>query len=156
MSGEVQCIHNHSAHSLIIAGAGGAAHFAGVVASLTPLPVVAVPVSDTRLDGVVASLTPLPVVAVPMPKGVPVATIAINNSTNGALLDIRMLGISDTDLVSRFLFYLFLHTVRVNKKEYNLWVSFGWSGRVSTRKTLEKNMVKREKLEQQGWESNLN
>ncbi|CAH8354635.1 unnamed protein product [Eruca vesicaria subsp. sativa] len=89
-----------SAHSrgvqVIIAGAGGAAHLPGMVASLTPLPVIGVPVRATRLDGVDSLLS-----IVQMPRGVPVATVAINNSTNAALLAIRMLGISDTDLVSR-------------------------------------------------------
>ena len=97
----------------------------GMVASLTPLPVIGVPVRATRLDGVDSLLSIVQVhasvaswftfvlsiiqtfyilfmVLQKMPRGVPVATVAINNSTNAALLAIRMLGISDTDLVSRF------------------------------------------------------
>ncbi|XP_048611072.1 phosphoribosylaminoimidazole carboxylase, chloroplastic-like isoform X2 [Brassica napus] len=118
-----------SAHSrgvqVIIAGAGGAAHLPGMVASLTPLPVIGVPVRATRLDGVDSLLS-----IVQMPRGVPVATVAINNSTNAALLAIRMLGISDTDLVSRM-------------RQYQ-------------EDMREENMVKGEKLERQGWESYLN
>ncbi|KAJ8653644.1 phosphoribosylaminoimidazole carboxylase, ATPase subunit [Lichtheimia ornata] len=71
----------------IIAGAGGAAHLPGMVAAMTPLPVIGVPVKGSSLDGV-DSLHSI----VQMPRGVPVATVAINNSTNAALLAIRMLG----------------------------------------------------------------
>ncbi|KAF9137692.1 phosphoribosylaminoimidazole carboxylase ade2 [Mortierella sp. GBA39] len=72
---------------VIIAGAGGAAHLPGMVAALTPLPVIGVPVRGSTLDGV-DSLHSI----VQMPRGVPVATVAINNSTNAALLAVRMLG----------------------------------------------------------------
>lgn len=71
----------------IIAGAGGAAHLPGMVAAMTPLPVVGVPVKGSTLDGV-DSLHSI----VQMPRGIPVATVAINNSTNAALLAIRILG----------------------------------------------------------------
>lgn len=71
----------------IIAGAGGAAHLPGMVASMTPLPVVGVPVKGSRLDGVDSLYS-----IVQMPRGIPVATVAINNSTNAALLAIRILG----------------------------------------------------------------
>ncbi|KAL0088226.1 phosphoribosylaminoimidazole carboxylase [Phycomyces blakesleeanus] len=73
----------------IIAGAGGAAHLPGMVAAMTPLPVIGVPVKGTHLDGV-DSLHSI----VQMPRGIPVATVAINNSTNAALLAIRILGAS--------------------------------------------------------------
>ncbi|KAJ3045923.1 phosphoribosylaminoimidazole carboxylase ade2 [Rhizophlyctis rosea] len=73
---------------VIIAAAGGAAHLPGMVAALTPLPVIGVPVALKVLDGV-DSLHSI----VQMPRGVPVATVAINNSTNAALLAIRMLGV---------------------------------------------------------------
>jgi phosphoribosylaminoimidazole carboxylase len=66
---------------VIIAGAGGAAHLPGMVAALTPLPVVGVPIPLRHLDGVDSLYS-----IVQMPRGVPVATVAINNSTNGALL----------------------------------------------------------------------
>lgn len=71
----------------IIAGAGGAAHLPGMVAAMTPLPVIGVPVKGSCLDGV-DSLHSI----VQMPRGIPVATVAINNSTNAALLAIRLLG----------------------------------------------------------------
>ncbi|QPG73360.1 Bifunctional purine biosynthetic protein ade1 [Brettanomyces nanus] len=74
----------------IIAGAGGAAHLPGMVAAMTPLPVIGVPVKGHILDGV-DSLHSI----VQMPRGVPVATVAINNSTNAALLAVRILGIFD-------------------------------------------------------------
>lgn len=71
----------------IIAGAGGAAHLPGMVAAMTTLPVIGVPVKGSVLDGV-DSLHSI----VQMPRGVPVATVAINNATNAALLAIRLLG----------------------------------------------------------------
>ncbi|RUS17194.1 phosphoribosylaminoimidazole carboxylase [Endogone sp. FLAS-F59071] len=72
---------------VIIAGAGGAAHLPGMVAAITPLPVIGVPVRGSSLDGVDSLYS-----IVQMPRGVPVATVAINNSTNAALLAIRQLG----------------------------------------------------------------
>ncbi|KAL4032156.1 hypothetical protein IC575_005220 [Cucumis melo] len=81
---------------VIIAGAGGAAHLPGMVASLTPLPVIGVPVRASALDGLDSLLS-----IVQMPRGVPVATVAINNATNAGLLAVRMLGVADADLLSR-------------------------------------------------------
>lgn len=72
---------------VIIAGAGGAAHLPGMVAAQTPLPVVGVPVKGSVLDGVDSMHSILQ-----MPRGIPVATVAINNSTNAALLAIRIIG----------------------------------------------------------------
>ena len=72
---------------VIIAAAGGAAHLPGMVAAMTPLPVIGVPVPLKHLDGVDSLYS-----IVQMPRGVPVATVAIGNSTNGALLAVRMLG----------------------------------------------------------------
>lgn len=71
----------------IIAGAGGAAHLPGMVAAATPLPVVGVPVKGSVLDGVDSLHSILQ-----MPRGIPVATVAINNSTNAALLAVRIVG----------------------------------------------------------------
>ncbi|CAO3669022.1 unnamed protein product [Umbelopsis ramanniana] len=71
----------------IIAGAGGAAHLPGMVAAMTPLPVIGVPVKGSSLDGVDSLYS-----IVQMPRGIPVATVAINNSTNAALLAIRIIG----------------------------------------------------------------
>ncbi|KAH3669381.1 hypothetical protein OGAPHI_001502 [Ogataea philodendri] len=80
----------------IIAGAGGAAHLPGMVAAMTPLPVIGVPVKGSTLDGV-DSLHSI----VQMPRGVPVATVAINNATNAALLAIRILGASNPEYFTK-------------------------------------------------------
>jgi phosphoribosylaminoimidazole carboxylase len=75
---------------VIIAGAGGAAHLPGMVASETSLPVIGVPVKASVLDGVDSLYS-----IVQMPRGVPVATVGISNSTNAALLAARILGVED-------------------------------------------------------------
>ncbi|XP_077225852.1 phosphoribosylaminoimidazole carboxylase, putative / AIR carboxylase isoform X2 [Tasmannia lanceolata] len=85
---------------VIIAGAGGAAHLPGMVASLTFLPVIGVPIKGPSLDGVDSLLSILQ-----MPKGVPVATVAIENSTNAALLAIKILAVWDADLRERMIQY---------------------------------------------------
>ena len=77
-------------YKVIIAGAGGAAHLPGMVASLTTLPVIGVPVALKNLDGMDSLLS-----IVQMPAGVPVATVGIGNSKNAALLAARILGVSD-------------------------------------------------------------
>ncbi|KAI5117572.1 hypothetical protein M0805_005635 [Coniferiporia weirii] len=79
---------------VIIAGAGGAAHLPGMLAAMTPLPIIGVPVKGSVLDGV-DSLHSI----VQMPRGIPVATVAINNSTNAALLAVRILGTSVPSLL---------------------------------------------------------
>ena len=81
---------------VIIAGAGGAAHLPGMVAALTVLPVIGVPVSATKLEGEDALLS-----IVQMPAGVPVATVAIDNATNAGLLAVQMMGIPDEKLRDR-------------------------------------------------------
>ena len=81
---------------VIIAGAGGAAHLPGMVASMTPLPVIGVPVALGHLDGT-DSLHSI----VQMPAGVPVATVAIDNSRNAGLLAVRILATSDEALRER-------------------------------------------------------
>lgn len=81
---------------VIIAAAGGAAHLPGMMAAYTPLPVIGVPVKATHLDGVDSLLS-----IVQMPRGVPTATVAINNSTNAALLAIRCLGAFMPDLLEK-------------------------------------------------------
>ncbi|HVT22027.1 MAG TPA: 5-(carboxyamino)imidazole ribonucleotide mutase [Mycobacteriales bacterium] len=75
---------------VIIAGAGGAAHLPGMLASVTPLPVVGVPVPLAHLDGVDSLLS-----IVQMPAGVPVATVSVAGARNAGLLAVRMLGIGD-------------------------------------------------------------
>lgn len=81
---------------VIVAGAGGAAHLPGMVASVTPLPVIGVPVPLARLDGLDSLLS-----IVQMPAGIPVATVSIGGARNAGLLAVRMLGASDPDLRAR-------------------------------------------------------
>jgi 5-(carboxyamino)imidazole ribonucleotide mutase len=81
---------------VIIAGAGGAAHLPGMVASATPLPVIGVPVPLARLDGLDSLLS-----IVQMPAGVPVATVSIAGARNAGLLAVRILGSSDPGLRAR-------------------------------------------------------
>ena len=81
---------------VIIAGAGGAAHLPGMVASATPLPVIGVPVPLAKLDGLDSLLS-----IVQMPAGVPVATVSIGGARNAGLLAVRILGASDPGLRTR-------------------------------------------------------
>ena len=78
---------------VIIAGAGGAAHLPGMLASLTVLPVIGVPIALKKLKGLDSLLS-----VVQMPKGVPVAAVAIDNSYNAALLALRFLALKDSSL----------------------------------------------------------
>jgi 5-(carboxyamino)imidazole ribonucleotide mutase len=84
--------------SVIIAGAGGAAHLPGMLASVTPLPVIGVPVALKHLDGMDSLLS-----IVQMPAGVPVATVAVGNARNAGLLAVRILAATDADLQQRML-----------------------------------------------------
>lgn len=87
--------------SVIIAGAGGAAHLPGMVASMSPLPVIGVPVkSSNSIDGWDSVLSILQ-----MPGGVPVATVALNGAKNAGILAAQMLGIADADLLQRIISY---------------------------------------------------
>jgi 5-(carboxyamino)imidazole ribonucleotide mutase len=81
---------------VIIAGAGGAAHLPGMVASMTPLPVIGVPVPLEHLDGLDSLLS-----IVQMPAGVPVATVSVGGARNAGLLAVRVLACSDQDLLAR-------------------------------------------------------
>ena len=81
---------------IIIAGAGGAAHLPGMVAALTDLPVIGVPVRGSSLEGLDSLLS-----IVQMPRGVPVATVAINNAQNAGLLAARICGVADPDIRQR-------------------------------------------------------
>jgi phosphoribosylaminoimidazole carboxylase len=78
---------------VIIAGAGGAAHLPGMVAAMTPLPVIGVPISLRKLDGMDSLMS-----IVQMPGGVPVATVAIDGSINAALLAVRILGMESASI----------------------------------------------------------
>lgn len=82
-------------YSAFICGAGMAAHLAGVVAAHTTLPVVGVPLSGGMADGLDALLA-----TVQMPKGIPVATVAVNGSLNAALLVVQMLSIHDPEMAA--------------------------------------------------------
>jgi 5-(carboxyamino)imidazole ribonucleotide mutase len=81
---------------VIIAGAGGAAHLPGMVASMTPLPVIGVPVPLKHLDGMDSLLS-----IVQMPAGIPVATVSIGGARNAGLLAVRILASGDTALLER-------------------------------------------------------
>ena len=81
---------------VIIAGAGGAAHLPGLLAALTPLPVIGVPVPLKYLDGMDSLLS-----MVQMPAGVPVATVAIGNARNAGLLAVRILAVGDPVLTAK-------------------------------------------------------
>ncbi len=85
---------------VIIAGAGGAAHLPGMVAALTPLPVIGVPVASRHLKGV-DSLHSI----VQMPAGIPVATVAIGNAKNAGLLAVQILAIHQPDLLEKVVLY---------------------------------------------------
>ncbi len=80
-------------YKVIIAGAGGAAHLPGMVASLTTLPVIGVPVPLANLEGMDSLLS-----IVQMPAGIPVATVGIGNSKNAGILAARILAVSDSEL----------------------------------------------------------
>lgn len=82
--------------SIIIAGAGGAAHLPGVIAALTTLPVIGVPVKSKALNGLDSLLS-----IVQMPSGIPVATMAIDGSRNAALYAVAILALNDPSLTSR-------------------------------------------------------
>jgi 5-(carboxyamino)imidazole ribonucleotide mutase len=92
--------YGESAHArglrVIIAGAGGAAHLPGMLAAVTSLPVIGVPVPLAHLDGIDSLLS-----IVQMPRGVPVATVGVGNAANAGLLAARILGIADPRLQSR-------------------------------------------------------
>ena len=104
----------------IIGAAGGAAHLPGMLATKTPLPIIGVPVKGSNMDGMDSLLS-----IVQMPRGVPVACVAVNNSTNAALLALRIVGAGDAMVMERMERYM---------------------------KDMEEGVVaKAEKLEQGGW-----
>lgn len=96
---EAMIDYGRSAHQrglqVIIAGAGGAAHLPGMLAAVTPLPVIGVPVPLRYLDGMDSLLS-----IVQMPAGVPVATVAIGNARNAGLLAVRILAVGDPQLTA--------------------------------------------------------
>lgn len=106
---------------VIIAAAGGAAHLPGMIAAQTALPVIGVPVKGSTLDGMDSLLS-----IVQMPRGVPVATVAINNSVNAALLAARILGTSDDAIFARLEEYMKNMEDEVVEKKKRL-ESIGWT-----------------------------
>jgi 5-(carboxyamino)imidazole ribonucleotide mutase len=85
---------------VIIAGAGGAAHLPGMVASITPLPVIGVPIQTRTLQGLDSLYS-----IVQMPAGIPVATVAIGNATNAGLLAVQILATQDPALLAQVISY---------------------------------------------------
>jgi 5-(carboxyamino)imidazole ribonucleotide mutase len=97
---------------VIIAGAGGAAHLPGMVAALTPLPVIGVPVPLKHLDGLDSLLS-----IVQMPAGVPVATVSVGGARNAGLLAVRILGAHDSELRGRMSAYQESLKILVQEKD---------------------------------------
>jgi 5-(carboxyamino)imidazole ribonucleotide mutase len=100
---------------VIIAGAGGAAHLPGMVASLTPLPVIGVPVSSRHLQGVDSLYS-----IVQMPRGIPVATVAIGNAQNAGLLAVQILASHQPELLQQVLEYRQTLKQSVLEKQHRL------------------------------------
>ena len=100
---------------VIIAGAGGAAHLPGMLASITSLPVIGVPVALNHLEGMDSLLS-----IVQMPAGVPVATVSIDGAKNAGLLALKILGTSDAKLLSKLDDYRAQLEVQVGVKNENL------------------------------------
>jgi len=103
---------------VIIAGAGGAAHLPGMLASVTPLPVIGVPVPLKHLDGLDSLLS-----IVQMPAGIPVATVSVGNARNAGLLAVRILGASDPVLRNKMADYQDSLKEMVAEKEERLRAS---------------------------------
>ncbi len=100
---------------VIIAGAGGAAHLPGMVASLTPLPVIGVPVPSRHLKGVDSLYS-----IVQMPAGIPVATVAIGNAKNAGLLAVQILASHQPELLQQVMQYRHSLTTSVMEKQQRL------------------------------------
>jgi 5-(carboxyamino)imidazole ribonucleotide mutase len=106
---------------VIIAGAGGAAHLAGVAAAMTPLPVIGVPVKSVSLSGLDSLLS-----MVQMPGGIPVATVAINGARNAGLLAAAIIATGDDALQQRIVVFKESMRASVEKKAARL-ESLGWA-----------------------------
>jgi 5-(carboxyamino)imidazole ribonucleotide mutase len=106
--------HENGFH-VLIAGAGGAAHLPGMVASLTHLPVIGVPVTIGKLKGIDALLS-----IAQMPKGVPVATMAVDNAYNAGLLAARILSLQDSRLEKKLIAFQKKQSLKVKKMNKNL------------------------------------
>ena len=116
---EKMIAYGQSAHArglrVIIAGAGGAAHLPGMLAAVTTLPVVGVPVPLGRLDGLDSLLS-----IVQMPAGVPVATVSIGGARNAGLIAVKALAIADDSLRIKLLGYMEMLAAQVEQKNLDL------------------------------------
>lgn len=100
---------------VVIAGAGGAAHLAGIIAALTPIPVIGVPIKSQTLDGLDSLLS-----TVQMPSGIPVATVAINGAKNAAILAIEILSLKDKKLKQKIIKYRNEMIKEIETKKLNI------------------------------------
>jgi len=100
---------------VVIAGAGGAAHLPGVIAALTTLPVIGVPIALPKLDGLDSLLS-----IVQMPSGIPVATVAIDGARNAGLLAVRILALGDDELSRAIATYVDSLAASVRSKDAKL------------------------------------
>lgn len=105
---------------VIIAAAGKAAHLAGVMASMTTLPVIGIPIKSSTMDGLDSLLS-----VVQMPKGVPVATVAIDGAANAALLAVQMLAIGDRELRKALKDYKERMARQIEEKDAKLQAEMG-------------------------------
>ncbi len=105
---------------VIVAGAGGAAHLPGMTASLTPLPVIGVPVPLKQLDGLDSLLS-----IVQMPGGIPVATVAVGNAKNAGLLAVRILAASDPELLHAMTKYQAELAATISEKDADVRKRYG-------------------------------
>lgn len=97
---------------VIVAGAGGAAHLPGVIAAMTPLPVIGVPIALANLGGLDSLLS-----IVQMPRGIPVATVAVDNARNAGLLAVRILAVADAGLREKVLAFQAALAEEVRRKD---------------------------------------
>ena len=104
----------------IVAGAGGAAHLPGMTASLTPLPVIGVPVPLKQLDGLDSLLS-----IVQMPGGIPVAAVAVGNAKNAGLLAVRILAASDPELLHAMTKYQAELAATITEKDADVRKRYG-------------------------------
>jgi 5-(carboxyamino)imidazole ribonucleotide mutase len=105
---------------VIVAGAGGAAHLPGMTASLTPLPVIGVPVPLEQFDGLDSLLS-----IVQMPGGIPVAAVAVGNAKNAGLLAVRILAASDPELLQAMTKYQADLAATISEKDADVRRRFG-------------------------------
>jgi 5-(carboxyamino)imidazole ribonucleotide mutase len=119
---------------VIIAGAGGAAHLPGMVAALTSLPVIGVPVQSRAMNGIDSLYS-----IVQMPPGVPVATVAINGARNAGILAVQILATHDPDLYSRLT--TFKEAMRTSVEEKAAAVSAHGVGSIHASRTVAKTGV---------------